>query len=80
MGNPNCCFMIVAVAFFFSSQSPSGTVVYNNIRELDVIKEDLDLTQSEDTFQFCIFEKFVLSFQSCSVRTILEKKEQKWKG
>ena len=32
---------------------------YTNIRELDVIKEDLDLTQSEDTFQFCIFEKFV---------------------
>jgi hypothetical protein len=27
MGNPNCCFMI-AVAFFFSSQSPRGTVNY----------------------------------------------------
>ena len=56
------------------------SLMYTNIRELDVIKEDLDLTQSEDRFQFCIFEKFVLSFQSCSVRTILEKKEQKWKG
>ena len=28
MGNPNCYFMIIAVAFFFSSQSPRGTVVY----------------------------------------------------
>ena len=28
MGNPNCCFMIIAVAFFFSSQSPRGTVIY----------------------------------------------------
>ena len=26
MGNPNCCFMIIAVTFFFSSQSPRGTV------------------------------------------------------
>ena len=27
MGNPNCCFMIIAVTFFFSSQLPRGTVV-----------------------------------------------------
>jgi hypothetical protein len=27
MGNPNCCFMIIAVTFFFSSQSPRGTVL-----------------------------------------------------
>ena len=79
MGNPNCCLMIIAVAFF-SPANRRGELWYTNIRELDVIKEDLDLTRSEDTFQFCIFEKFVLSFQSCSVRTILEKKEQKWKG
>jgi hypothetical protein len=26
MGNPNCCFMIIAGTFFFSSQSPRGTV------------------------------------------------------
>ena len=26
MANPNCCFMIIAVTFFFSSQSPRGTV------------------------------------------------------
>ena len=26
MGNPNCCFMIIAGNFFFSSQSPRGTV------------------------------------------------------
>ena len=29
MGKPNCCFMIIAVKFFFSSQSPRGTVIYN---------------------------------------------------
>ena len=28
MGNPNCCFMIIAGTFFFSSQSPRGTVIY----------------------------------------------------
>ena len=28
MGNPNCCFMIIAVKFFFSRQSPRGTVRY----------------------------------------------------
>ena len=28
MGNPNCCIMIIAVAFFFSCQSPRGTVIY----------------------------------------------------
>ena len=28
MGNPNSCFMIIAVTFFFSSQSPRGTVTY----------------------------------------------------
>ena len=28
MGNPNCCFMIIAVKFFFSSQSPRGTVYW----------------------------------------------------
>ena len=28
MGNPNCCFMIIAVTFFFSSQSPRGTVTH----------------------------------------------------
>ena len=26
MANPNCCFMIIAVTFFFSSQSSRGTV------------------------------------------------------
>ena len=26
MGNPNCCFMIIAVIFFFSRQSPRGNV------------------------------------------------------
>ena len=26
MANPNCCFMIIAVTFFFSSPSPRGTV------------------------------------------------------
>ena len=26
MGNPNCCFMIIPGTFFFSSQSPRGTV------------------------------------------------------
>ena len=26
MGNPNCCFMIITGTFFFSSQSPRGTV------------------------------------------------------
>ena len=31
MGNPNCCFMIIAVEFFFSRQSPRGTVKYINI-------------------------------------------------
>jgi hypothetical protein len=29
MGNLNCCFMITAATFFFSSQSPRGTVTYN---------------------------------------------------
>jgi hypothetical protein len=29
MGNPNCCFMIIAGTFFFSSQSPRGTVSNN---------------------------------------------------
>ena len=29
MGNPNCCFMIIAVTFFLSRQSPRGTVLYN---------------------------------------------------
>ena len=29
MGNPNCCFMIIAGTFFFSSQSPRGTVNSN---------------------------------------------------
>ena len=28
MGNPNCCFMIIAGIFFFSSQSSRGTVKY----------------------------------------------------
>ena len=28
MGNPNCCFMIIAETFFFFSQSPRGTVNY----------------------------------------------------
>ena len=28
MGNPNCCFMIIAVTFFLSRQSPRGTVKY----------------------------------------------------
>ena len=28
MRNPNCCFMIIAENFFFSSQSPRGTVLY----------------------------------------------------
>ena len=27
MGNPNCYFVIIAVTFFFSSQSPRGTVI-----------------------------------------------------
>ena len=31
MGNPNCYFMIIAVTFFFSSQSPRGTVNWRNI-------------------------------------------------
>ena len=26
MGNPNCCFIIIAGTFFLSSQSPRGTV------------------------------------------------------
>ena len=28
MGNPNCCFMIIAGTFFFSSQLVRGTVSY----------------------------------------------------
>ena len=34
MGNPNCCFMIIAVAFFSFSQSPRGTVYYQLTRQM----------------------------------------------
>ena len=36
MGNPNCCFMIIAVTFFFSSQSPRGTVIYIYFTAFDI--------------------------------------------
>ena len=36
MGNPNCCFMIIAETFFFSSQSPRGTVSYDTF-EISII-------------------------------------------
>ena len=31
MGNPNCCFMLIAETFFFFSQSPRGTVYHSYI-------------------------------------------------
>ena len=42
MGNPNCCFMITAVAFFFSSQSPRGTVVYNSTFGAQILDTKLE--------------------------------------
>jgi hypothetical protein len=42
MGNPNCCFMIIAVTFFFSSQSPRGTVGCINLTKLLLIAKVKD--------------------------------------
>ena len=38
MADPNCCLMIIAGTFFFSSQSPRGTVIYNQFGIIQVLQ------------------------------------------
>ena len=49
MGNPNCCFMIIAGTFFFSSQSPRGTV-YEIKKNFVIIFQE----ENGNTFTFLI--------------------------
>ena len=77
MGNTNCCFMIIAVEFFFFRQSPRGTCIITTDQgphkiEVSCTKNSLPLTA-----RFCILRQYLSRGQPLSQALIGKTHAQK---